>query len=127
LEKILYISESEKKWNRLPGGQYNRDWKLGFIVTLSCINKAYFDSLDMEYELTGIRSRSRRVTKKREIEKKKKEFDNYVNSISDFIKSKTQLISDRCPDDISLYGVKICSISQTITYDFAFIYKAYLD
>lgn len=122
---FIYPSESEKRWNMLPG-QYNKDWKLGFIISISKPNEAYEGELwEIEHNRLMARGRANKVVLKRKLSSYKKRLDEDRLKVDNFIKRKIRLIKRRVPDEIFLLGVKSVGSSAEYKYEFAFIYNEY--
>lgn len=128
---FIYPSEGEKRYGRLPNIGTVKDWKLGFIVKLGYKMKEY-DSMFSPYEYTRLaspRGRSEKVRVRRYIDKYTREQDLNRNEIIKIVKKKVNLVKKRCPDEISLFGVRVSDekISHGLLIEFAFIYNEYKD
>lgn len=124
-KNFIYPSESEKQWKRLPG-QNNKDWKLGFIISVSKPNESYEGEPQfISWEVQQTRGRSNKVALRRKLESYKKKLDEDRSKVDAFIKRKVQVIKRRIPDDIFLLGVKSVGDYVEYKYEFAFVYNEY--
>ena len=125
---FVYPSEYDKRVGRLPG--YGNNWKLGFIVTLTCENTAYMDDLPiLQYNIDNAGSRKNRVPRKRQLESYKRAILSDRNRMDKIISSRINSIRMRMPKEVFLLGVKnsSSSVPENYTYEFAIIYKEYKD
>lgn len=126
---FIYPSYSEKQYGRLPG-MGNRNWKLGFLVSISCVNSEYNSDLEtLKWGIIGTRGRvirSDRVKSKRDYNSYKKRVDKYIEEVKYLIEGKIKMIKRRCPKEIFLHGVKMIEESGgRIVFEFAFIYQEF--
>ena len=125
---FVYPSDSEKRWGMLPG-MGNQDWKLGFLVKISCENKGFEGNpttMRWENEINMMHRRDR-VKRKREIDSYEKKLNKKIEEIKGFVKNKIKIIKRRCPKEIFLHGVKMEAniIEGRMEFDFAFIYQEF--
>jgi len=125
---FVYPSDSEKQYGRLPG-MGNRNWKLGFLVKISCENPNFEgnpETMRWEIEINRMARRDR-VKRKREIESYEKKLNKKIEEVRGFVESKIKTIKRRCPKEIFLHGVKMegNTIRGRIEFDFAFIYQEF--